>query len=69
MNTKRVWIDEEAIDGPLEFTSRDEVIKHIKGILSEDTEMLSAWGYTDVEDVPEDDLFEIAFNHYSIYEK
>ena len=69
MNTERVWIDEGAINSPLEFKSRDEVIKHIKSILSEDTWLLSAWGYTDVEDVSEDDLFEIAFNHYSIYEK
>jgi hypothetical protein len=69
MNTQKIWIDEGAINSPLEFNSRDEVVKHIKNILSEDIYMLDALGYTSAEDISEDNLFEIASNHYSIYEK
>lgn len=64
----RVWIDEGSTDGILHFNDRNEVINHIKGILRDDNVMLANWGYANVESVSEDDLFEIAHNHYSISE-
>jgi len=70
IQTKRTWVD-EGCEGKdrLVFTERRDILKHIKDILAQDDEMLKARGYTDVNKVSEDDLFEIAFNHYSIYEQ
>ena len=66
MNT--IWVDEGSADGTTYYEDRDEVLAHIRSILSEDKEMMVARGYTSIDDVSDDDLFEIAHYHYSISE-
>lgn len=64
---KTIWIDEGAETGATYYESKNDILNHIRSILKEDKDMMDARGYTSINDVSDDDLFEIAHYHYSIY--
>lgn len=70
----RVWIDEGSVESHLnqkgaEYTDKEEVLKLIRSILKEDESLMEVEAYKDISKISEHTLFEIGFNHYSIYEK
>ncbi len=62
-----LWYDEGKEGSSKEYTSRKKVLSLIRGILKSDKDLLNVYGGV-VENVTDDDLFEIAANHYSINE-
>ena len=63
---KTIWIDEGAENGTTYYENKNDVLTHIRSILKEDEDMMEARGYSNINEVSEDDLFEIAHYHYSI---
>lgn len=65
---KTIWIDEGAENGTTYYENKNDILTHIRSILKEDKDMIEARGYSNINEVSEDDLFEIAHYHYSISE-
>lgn len=64
----RTWVDEGSEDGFRFFDDKKYVLEHIRAILKDDKDIMDGRGYKTIDDVSEDDLFEIAHLHYSISE-
>lgn len=62
----RLWVDEGHVEG-LKKYSKEKALSVIRDVLIEDTDLLDVYG-GDVNKVSEDNLFQIARNHYNIHE-